>query len=57
MFDYANPYPNLHTYSYPKPNSKLTFDDAKRFVGPCSDVFPEGEAKDIELPDLQVVCV
>ena len=33
--------------------SKLTFDDAKRFVGLCKDVFPEVDAKDIEIPILQ----
>jgi len=33
--------------------SKLTFDDAKRFVGLCKDVFPEVDAQDIEIPILQ----
>lgn len=33
--------------------SKLTFDDAKRFVGLCKDVFPEVDAKDIEIPVLE----
>ncbi len=34
--------------------SKLTFADAQRFVGLCTDIFPEVDAKDIEIPALQV---
>jgi dynein heavy chain 2 len=33
--------------------SKLTFADAQRFVGLCTDIFPEVDAKDIEIPTLQ----
>jgi len=33
--------------------SKLTFADAQRFVGLCTDIFPEVDAKDIEIPTLE----
>ena len=33
--------------------SKLTFADAQRFVGLCTDIFPEVDAKDIEIPALE----